>query len=144
MGYLILGGAAFLFYLWVTRGKPMVKRREWRFVSGAFAVVAFMGAAFAAIRSAWAPAIVLTVVGMWLASTTRGPPAASGAGRGPSTGMGEAEARRVLGVDAEASRKEIHSAYTRLMRMAHPDHGGTSGLASQLNAARDRLLGGQK
>jgi hypothetical protein len=26
------------------------------------------------------------------------------------------------------------------MRMAHPDTGGTTGLASQLNAARDRLL----
>jgi hypothetical protein len=26
------------------------------------------------------------------------------------------------------------------MRMAHPDKGGTSGLAAQLNAARDRLL----
>jgi len=27
------------------------------------------------------------------------------------------------------------------MRLAHPDKGGTSGLAAQLNAARDRLLG---
>jgi hypothetical protein len=27
------------------------------------------------------------------------------------------------------------------MQRAHPDHGGSTGLASQLNAARDRLLG---
>jgi hypothetical protein len=27
------------------------------------------------------------------------------------------------------------------MLRAHPDQGGTSGLAAQLNAARDRLLG---
>jgi hypothetical protein len=27
------------------------------------------------------------------------------------------------------------------MRMAHPDKGGTAGLAAQLNAARDKLLG---
>jgi hypothetical protein len=27
------------------------------------------------------------------------------------------------------------------MRQAHPDHGGSHGLAAQLNAARDRLLG---
>jgi hypothetical protein len=30
----------------------------------------------------------------------------------------------------------------RLMRSVHPDKGGTSGLAAQLNAARDRLLRG--
>ena len=36
----------------------------------------------------------------------------------------------------------FEAAYNRLMRMAHPDKGGTSGLAAQLNAARDRLLEG--
>jgi len=54
--------------------------------------------------------------------------------------MSLTEARSILGVDAEATREEIQTAYTRLMRMAHPDKGGTSGLAAQLNAARDRLL----
>jgi DnaJ-class molecular chaperone len=50
------------------------------------------------------------------------------------------EARSILGVTEEATSEEIQAAYTRLMRLAHPDKGGTSGLAAQLNAARDRLL----
>ncbi|NEX91341.1 hypothetical protein G3573_01015 [Caulobacter sp. 17J65-9] len=54
--------------------------------------------------------------------------------------MSLAEARAVLGVDAEAGPEQIQAAYLRLMRAVHPDRGGTSGLASQLNAARDRLL----
>ncbi|HET6970801.1 MAG TPA: molecular chaperone DnaJ, partial [Phenylobacterium sp.] len=33
------------------------------------------------------------------------------------------------------------AAYARLIRAVHPDKGGTAGLAAQLNAARDRMLG---
>jgi curved DNA-binding protein CbpA len=60
-------------------------------------------------------------------------------GGGPSL----AEARSILGVGPQASRAEIQAAYARLIRMAHPDKGGTAGLAAQLNAARDRLLNGK-
>ncbi|MDB5464608.1 MAG: molecular chaperone DnaJ, partial [Phenylobacterium sp.] len=52
------------------------------------------------------------------------------------------EARSMLGVGGDATPEEIQAAYTRLMRLAHPDKGGTTGLATQLNAARDRLLKG--
>ncbi len=55
--------------------------------------------------------------------------------------LSEAEARAMLGVPPNASRQEIQAAYLRLMQRVHPDHGGASGLAAQLNAARDRLLG---
>jgi curved DNA-binding protein CbpA len=54
--------------------------------------------------------------------------------------MSLSEARSILGVGPEATPEEVQAAYTRLMRMAHPDKGGTTGLAVQLNAARDRLL----
>ena len=40
----------------------------------------------------------------------------------------------------DATAGEIRSAHARLIRLAHPDKGGTAGLAAQLNAARDRLL----
>ncbi|MEY4241661.1 MAG: hypothetical protein RJA14_1357 [Pseudomonadota bacterium] len=54
--------------------------------------------------------------------------------------MSPAEARALLGVTAEATPQEINAAWKRLMGRAHPDQGGTEGLASRLNAARDRLL----
>ncbi len=54
--------------------------------------------------------------------------------------MSLADARSILGVAPGASAQEVKAAYQRLMKRNHPDQGGTSGLASQLNAARDRLL----
>lgn len=143
MTYLALGCAALLALLWLSRGGTILKRREWRLLSGALAVAAFAGAAYVGVRGAWGSAIVLVVLGLWLAVSTRrtglGPGAArSEAGRREK--LSEAEARSILGVGPEAARDEIQAAYSRLMRMAHPDKGGTDGLAAQLNAARDRLL----
>jgi len=139
MLYLALGGAVLALYVWATRTKsPLLKRREWRVLTGAMALAAFTAAVFVGVRGGWGSAIVLTVVGLWLAASTRksavapSPPAA---GR-----MSAEEARRILGVGVDASREEIQAAYTRLMRSVHPDKGGTAGLAAQLNAARDRLL----
>jgi curved DNA-binding protein CbpA len=56
--------------------------------------------------------------------------------------MSADEARSILGLGPDATADDVRAAYTRLMRLAHPDKGGTSGLAAQLNAARDRLLKG--
>lgn len=138
MTYIVLGGLLLLFFLWITRGKPLLKRREWRFLTGAFALAAFVAAAALGIRGSWGTAIVLVVVGLWLLTATRqSGPAAPAPG---ATRMSLAEARRILGVEEGAPRKEIQAAYTRLMRLAHPDKGGTAGLAAQLNAARERLL----
>jgi len=139
MIYLVLGGAVFALYVWATSGKsPLLKRREWRIVTGAMSLAAFTAAAYAGVRGGWGPAVVLSVVGLWLAASTRkstiaGPPP-------PTAKMSADEARRILGVGAEATREEVQAAYTRLMRAVHPDKGGTAGLAAQLNAARDRLL----
>jgi hypothetical protein len=142
--YLALGCAALVALLWLSRGGVILKRREWRLLSGALAVAAFAGAAYVGVRGSWGSAIVLVVLGLWLAVSTRR------AGLGPTPGrpdaprrtaMSEAEARSILGVGPDASREEIQSAYSRLMRSVHPDKGGTDGLAAQLNAARDKLLG---
>ena len=139
MTYLLLGGAVLALYVWATSGKsPLLKRREWRVLTGALSLAAFTAAAYVGVRGGWGSAIVLSVIGLWLAASTRkttlaGPPPAAAK-------MSADEARRILGVGAEASREEIQAAYTRLMRAVHPDKGGTAGLAAQLNAARDRLL----
>lgn len=134
--YLALGGAALAAYLWFTGGKPILKGRDWRIASGGAALAAFAAAAFVGVRGEWAPAIALVVVGLWFASTARKP----GVRPTPVSGMSEAEARRILGVEANATRADIQAAYARLMRAVHPDKGGTAGLAAQLNAAREKLL----
>ena len=139
MPYLALGLVGLAIFLMLTRGRrPLLKRREWRIASAAAALAAFTGAAYAAVRAEWPITLVLVVMGLWMASSAR----QVGGGRPapPSGPMSADEARRILGVGPDASRAEIQAAYTRLMRMAHPDAGGTAGLAAQLNAARDRLL----
>ena len=140
MLYLVLGALA-LWLILRASGKPILKRREWRFLTGAFAVASLAGAAFAGLREAWVPAAVLLLMGGWLALSTRRPPGAAPASPRPGR-MSLEDARSILGVPASASPEEIKTAYTRLMRSVHPDKGGTSGLAAQLNAARDRLLRG--
>ena len=136
MIYLLLGGAALAAFWWVTGGKPILKGRDWRIASGGAALAAFVAAAFVGVRGEWAPAVALSVVGLWFAGTAR----RSATRPPPVSGMSEAEARRILGVEPAATRADIQAAYTRLMRAVHPDKGGTAGLAAQLNAARERLL----
>jgi hypothetical protein len=140
MAYLVL--AALALWLILRASRRGLKRREWRLVTGAAAVAALAGAAYAGVREAWVPAAVLVMFGGWLALSTRQPP---GSAPPPAQRPGRlslAEARSILGVAPDATPAEIQAAYTRLMRSVHPDKGGTSGLAAQLNAARDRLLKG--
>lgn len=50
------------------------------------------------------------------------------------------QALRILGLDAAAGREEILAAYRRLMQRVHPDRGGSSHLAEQINEAKRVLL----
>jgi hypothetical protein len=64
-------------------------------------------------------------------------------GAAPSSrgGMTREEAYDVLGLAPGATTEQIRAAHRRLMRMAHPDSGGSDWLASRVNQARDLLLG---
>ncbi|MGV8929089.1 MAG: molecular chaperone DnaJ [Brevundimonas sp.] len=110
-------------------------RAHWRIAATLFSAVLIGGGVLVALRGAWLPAVGLIGAGLWLtvASRQRAP-----VPRGEA--LSEAEARSLLGVSADATPQDINTAWKRLMTRAHPDQGGTEGLASRLNAARDRLL----
>ncbi len=87
----------------------------------------------------------------WQESQARGrEPGSDQAGRGQARWgqagrgkMGRAEALDVLGLTDPVSESDVRAAWVRLMRVAHPDGGGTHGLAARVNQARDVLLKGR-
>lgn len=110
-------------------------RAQWRVAATLFSAVLMGGGALLAFRGAWLPAVGLAGAGLWLTIASRqrsAPPRAES--------LSDAEARSILGVPADATPEAVNVAWRRLMGRAHPDQGGTEGLAARLNAARDRLL----
>ena len=55
--------------------------------------------------------------------------------------MSKDQAYEVLGLNKGASEKEIMQAYHTLMKKNHPDLGGSDWITSQLNKAKETLLG---
>lgn len=50
------------------------------------------------------------------------------------------DARRLLGVEAHASRAQIAAAHKKLIATVHPDRGGSAEQVHEANAARDLLV----
>ena len=139
MSLLFVALGAVLLWALVRLGRQTERagRGHWRIAATVMATALLTGAVVAGARGAWITAAALGGAAVWLvvASRVRSLPA-----RRP--GMTAAEARALLGVDETAGPEAINAAWRRLMVRAHPDQGGTRGLAEQLNAARDRLLRG--
>lgn len=135
LAWLILAGIAVWTLIRLGRHSERRGRAQWRVAATLFSAVLIGAGVLVAFRGAWLPAVGLIGAGLWLTLASRQrslPPR--------SESMGEAEARSLLGVGPGATAQEITAAWKRLMTRAHPDQGGTEGLASRLNAARDRLL----
>jgi hypothetical protein len=130
--------AVLVLLVWAGRGGlRSLSRGGVRVAGGVLSILLLTAAGVVSLRGDWVVGLVLLVMslGGLFASRVQG-----GAPVQPRGGMSMAEARSVLGVGPNATSAEIEVAYRRLIRMAHPDKGGTSGLAAQLNAARERLL----
>jgi hypothetical protein len=141
MLYLALAVALFVGWMWMR--SETIRRGGWRVGAGLLAVVLVVVGAAVSIKGDWViglPMVLLALVSAAGGRLNRQPRTAPPAPEPP--GMSAAEARSILGVAEGANPQEIRAAYTRLMQRAHPDKGGTAGLAAQLNAARDRLLKG--
>jgi hypothetical protein len=142
MVYLALALLLFLGWMW-TRSE-VIRRGGWRVGAGLISVVLVVAGAALSIRGEWVIGLPLVLLALFSAAggrINRRPN--PGPGTAPhAAGMSAAEARSILGVESDATPEQIRAAYARLMQRAHPDKGGTTGLAAQLNAARDRLLKG--
>lgn len=115
-------------------------RGHWRIASTILGAVLMAAGVIAATHGAWLAAGAVTLSGLYLIVSSRIRKVPEKPASPPSSQLTEAEARSVLGVAPEASEAEIRAAWRRLMGRVHPDKGGAEGLASHLNAARDRLL----
>ena len=137
MGLIWLALAAIAVWALVRLGRQSEKpgTGQWRIAATLLGAVMLAGGVLAGSHGAWLAAAGLIGAGGYLIFSSRIRPASPKGDR-----LGEAEARSILGVPADASDEAINAAWRRLMGRAHPDQGGTEGLASRLNAARDRLL----
>ena len=145
MLYLALAVALFVGWMWMR--SEVIRRGGWRVGAGLLAVVLVVVGVAVSIRGEWIVGLPLVLLALGSAAGGRmnRRPRTQGAAESelrPAGGMSAPEARSILGVGADATPQEIKAAYARLMQRAHPDKGGTTGLAAQLNAARDRLLKG--
>lgn len=82
---------------------------------------------------------VVTPLLQWLKTLQRQTQSAQ-AQQNKSGGMSLTEAQEILGVEANASAREIRAAYRKMMQRNHPDQGGSVYLAGKINEARDILL----
>jgi DnaJ-domain-containing protein 1 len=108
--------------------------------TGLLSAMAAVGAVVSGLRGAWIVSLGFVALSTYLAQRTR--VGLAGRSSEPHPAMSRREACAILGVSETAERAEIQAAYRRLIRMAHPDQGGSAGLAAQINAARDCLLKG--
>ena len=133
---------ALIWFAYRHRIRRTLDTAAWRPVLSVLVLVALVGAGAAVLRGAWLPGLLAVAIALWAGLFVRRSAPRSASAGDPAPGrMSEREARALLGVTDTATAGDVQEAYRRLMRRAHPDLGGSTGLAAQLNAARATLLG---
>jgi hypothetical protein len=155
-------GALALLALGVLIGAPVrrslarVFAGNWRPGAGTLGLAAMAAGLFTAVRGDWPVGLGLVLVGALLVLGARRNGGLGfnvrfrgrsfgGAGPAPSpkqAAMSRQDAADILGVAVDSDAATVRAAYLKQIRRAHPDAGGTPGLAAQLNRARDVLGGG--
>ena len=133
--WLVLAAIAVWALIRLGRQGERAGRGHWRITATVFAAVMVAGGVLALSKGSWLFGGGLIGAGLWLIVASRQRTVAPRA-----EGMTDSEARAILGVPAAASKAEINAAWKKVMARAHPDTGGTEGLAARVNAARDHLL----
>ncbi len=133
--WLVLAAIAVWALIRLGRQGERAGRGHWRVTATLFSAVMIAGGVLALSKGSWLFGGGLTAAGLWLTVASRLRQTTPRA-----QGMSDGEARAILGVSADASKAEINAAWKRVMTRAHPDQGGTEGLAARVNAARDHLL----
>lgn len=78
----------------------------------------------------------------WRERASAQPGSQSGTGAAkPASAMARDQAYEILGLKPGATAEAIKAAHRRLMKKFHPDQGGSTHLAAQINQAKDLLLG---
>jgi len=133
--WLVLAGVVVWALVRLGRQTEGPRRGQWRVAATLISAALLAGGALALSKGAWITGAGLTGAALWLVLSSRIRTVMTS-----REAVGDAEARSILGVPADATPEAITAAWRRLMGRAHPDQGGTEGLAAKLNAARDRLL----
>lgn len=58
--------------------------------------------------------------------------------------MTRREAFQILGLREGASKDQIREAHRKIMRLNHPDNGGSTFVATKVNEAKDFLISGKR
>ena len=140
--WLALAGIAVWTLVRLGRQSEKPRRGHWRIAATLLGAVMLAGGVLAGSHGAWLASAGLVGTGCYLIWSSRIRPAPIKSKPGGTEPMDLAEARAILGVAQGASPEAINAAWRRVMARAHPDQGGTEGLAARVNAARDRLLKG--
>ncbi|AQR62410.1 molecular chaperone DnaJ [Brevundimonas sp. LM2] len=133
--WLVMAGIVVWALIRLGRQTEGPRRGHWRVAATLVSAALLVGGVLALTKGAWVSGAGLVGAALWLVVASRMRTVAV-----KREAIDDAEARSILGVPAGATPEAVNAAWRRLMGRAHPDQGGTEGLAAKLNAARDRLL----